>query len=84
LLQGHSTQALGKDLTHAALFTHFSVQPTGWYYTESNVTDNIPRLVTYRSEKWRFEEDGYQVVAEGIGERTREGCRRASSRLVSI
>jgi diguanylate cyclase (GGDEF)-like protein/PAS domain S-box-containing protein len=48
---GHSTQALGKDLTHAALFTHFSGQPTGWYYTESNVTDNIPRLVTYRGVK---------------------------------
>ena len=48
---GHSTQALGKDLTHAALFTHFSVQPAGWYYTESNFTDNISRLVTYRSVK---------------------------------
>jgi len=53
---GHSPEALGTDLTNAALFTHFSKQGTGWYYTASNFTDKIPRLVTYRSVK------GYPLV----------------------
>jgi diguanylate cyclase (GGDEF)-like protein/PAS domain S-box-containing protein len=44
----HTSEALGKDLSRASLFTNFSKKPTGWYYTESNVTDRIPRLVTYR------------------------------------
>jgi diguanylate cyclase (GGDEF)-like protein len=48
---GHSSEALGKDLTTAALFTHLSRQSTGWYYTDSNFTDGIARLVTYRSMK---------------------------------
>jgi diguanylate cyclase (GGDEF)-like protein len=46
---GHSTDALGKDLSNAALFAHLSERGTGWYYTDSNMTDRIPRLVTYRS-----------------------------------
>jgi diguanylate cyclase (GGDEF)-like protein len=48
---GHSTDALGKDLSKAALFDHFSKQESGWYYTESGVTDHIRRLVTYRTVK---------------------------------
>jgi diguanylate cyclase (GGDEF)-like protein len=48
---GHSSEALAKDLTSAALFTHLSKQATGWYYTDSNFTDRVPRLVTYRSMK---------------------------------
>jgi diguanylate cyclase (GGDEF)-like protein/PAS domain S-box-containing protein len=45
----HSSAALGKDLSNADLFAHFSKQGIGWYYTESNFTDRVPRLVTYRS-----------------------------------
>jgi diguanylate cyclase (GGDEF)-like protein len=48
---GHTPEALGKNLSAASLFMNVSKQPTGWYYTESNVTDHIPRLVTYRSVK---------------------------------
>ena len=46
---GHSMDALGKDLSSAALFAHITKQDNGWYYTDSNFTDKIPRLVTYRS-----------------------------------
>ena len=48
---GHSTAALGKDLSKAALFAHFSKQEPGWYYTDSGITDQIRRLVTYRTVK---------------------------------
>ena len=48
---GHTSDALGKDLSRASLFTNLSKNPMGWYYTESKVTDEIPRLVTYRSIK---------------------------------
>jgi diguanylate cyclase (GGDEF)-like protein len=47
---GHSLDALGKDLSKAALFDNFSKQPTGWYYTDSNFTDrrikDFPLIVT--------------------------------------
>ncbi len=48
---GHSLDALGKDLSKAALFDNLAKQPTGWYYTDSNFTDRLPRLVTYRTIK---------------------------------
>ncbi len=48
---GHSVEALGKDLSTAALFENFSKLRAGWYYTASNFTDRIPRLVTYRAVK---------------------------------
>jgi diguanylate cyclase (GGDEF)-like protein len=48
---GRSSEALGKDLTTASLFTNFAKQAAGWYYTESGFTDWVPRLVTYRSMK---------------------------------
>src|SRR5260370_39511754 len=47
----HAAEALGKDLSKGDLFTYFPKQGTGWYYTDSNFTDQIPRLVTYRSVK---------------------------------
>jgi diguanylate cyclase (GGDEF)-like protein len=46
----HFTGALGKDLSKAALFAHFSKQESGWYYN-SGFTDRIHRLVTYRAVK---------------------------------
>jgi diguanylate cyclase (GGDEF)-like protein len=53
---GHSSKALGTDLSTAALFKNVNKQPMGWYYTGSNFTDQIPRLVTYRSIK------GYPLI----------------------
>jgi diguanylate cyclase (GGDEF)-like protein len=48
---GHSTDALGTDLSKAALFGHYSKQESGWYYTDSSFTDRLHRLVTYRTVK---------------------------------
>jgi diguanylate cyclase (GGDEF)-like protein len=53
---GESSKALGTDLSNADLFKNAAKQPTGWYYTRSNFTDKIPRLVTYRSIK------GYPLI----------------------
>ncbi len=53
---GYSSSALGTDLSNATLFKNVSKQPMGWYYTESNFTDQVPRLVTYRSIK------GYPLI----------------------
>jgi diguanylate cyclase (GGDEF)-like protein len=48
---GRASEALGKDLSAAALFVNFKNEPAGWYYTESGVTDHVRRLVTYRGMK---------------------------------
>jgi hypothetical protein len=48
---GHSTEALGRDLSSASLFAHFSKQELGWYYNKGTLTDRIHRLVTYRTVK---------------------------------
>jgi diguanylate cyclase (GGDEF)-like protein len=48
---GHSADALGRDLSKASLFAHFSKQEPGWYYNQGSLTDRIHRLVTYRTVK---------------------------------
>jgi diguanylate cyclase (GGDEF)-like protein len=48
---GSSEKALGTDLSSADLFKHATEHSSGWYYTDSNFTDRISRLVTYRSMK---------------------------------
>jgi diguanylate cyclase (GGDEF)-like protein len=48
---GRSPDALGRDLSNASLFAHFSKQEAGWYYNDGNRTDRIHRLVTYRAVK---------------------------------
>jgi diguanylate cyclase (GGDEF)-like protein/PAS domain S-box-containing protein len=48
---GQTTGVLGTDLSSAALFKHFNNRPSGWYYTESDFSDRIPRLSTYRGVK---------------------------------
>ena len=53
---GSSSNALGTDLSNAALLKNAANQPTGWYYTNSPFTDQIPRLVTYRHVK------GYPLI----------------------
>jgi hypothetical protein len=41
---GHSVQALAKDLLHADLFTHFSKQSSGSYYTQLVMLAYLPTL----------------------------------------
>jgi diguanylate cyclase (GGDEF)-like protein len=53
---GYSSYALGTDLSNADLLKNAAKQPLGWYYTNSTFTDQIPRLVTYRSIK------GYPLI----------------------
>jgi diguanylate cyclase (GGDEF)-like protein/PAS domain S-box-containing protein len=46
---GRSLSILGKDLSGADLFRFLSASPTGWYYTNSSLSDNIQRLIAYRA-----------------------------------
>ena len=48
---GRAPGVLGTDVSAATLFKHFPKRLAGWYYTESNFSDRIPRLVTYRAVK---------------------------------
>jgi diguanylate cyclase (GGDEF)-like protein/PAS domain S-box-containing protein len=58
---GHAPRALGADLSKAVLFEHYPRHSTGWYYSASNLSDRIPRLVTYRAVK-----DYPLIVAIGL------------------
>ncbi|HYA30449.1 MAG TPA: cache domain-containing protein, partial [Acidobacteriota bacterium] len=46
---GRSLSILGKDFSSSDLFRALSSTPAGWYYTNSNLSDKIPRLIAYRS-----------------------------------
>jgi diguanylate cyclase (GGDEF)-like protein/PAS domain S-box-containing protein len=46
---GRTLSALGKDFSHADLFKSISAAPAGWYYTGSTLSDNVQRLIAYRS-----------------------------------
>ena len=48
---GQVTSVLGQDFSNAGLFKRVSEAPNGWFYTGSFVSDNIPRLIAYRSVK---------------------------------
>ena len=48
---GRVTSVLGQDFSNAGLFKRVSEAPNGWFYTGSFVSDNIPRLIAYRSVK---------------------------------
>jgi two-component system, sensor histidine kinase len=39
---------LGKDFSTSNLFRRLSADPTGWFYTKSNFSDKVPRLIAYR------------------------------------
>jgi diguanylate cyclase (GGDEF)-like protein/PAS domain S-box-containing protein len=45
---GQILSTLGKDFSGADLFKKVSAAPTGWFYTSSNLSDNVQRLVAYR------------------------------------
>jgi len=44
---GHTLSVLGKDFSGADLFKRTST--AGWYYTQSNLSDSVQRLIAYRS-----------------------------------
>jgi diguanylate cyclase (GGDEF)-like protein/PAS domain S-box-containing protein len=44
---GHTLSVLGKDFSGADLFKRTS--KAGWYYTQSNLSDSVQRLIAYRS-----------------------------------
>ncbi|HXZ21151.1 MAG TPA: EAL domain-containing protein [Pseudolabrys sp.] len=46
---GRSLSLLGKDFSGADLFKFLSKSPAGWYYTGSGLSDNVQRLIAYRS-----------------------------------
>ena len=45
---GHTLSTLGKDFSGADLFKNISAASAGWYYTQSNLSDNVRRLIAYR------------------------------------
>ena len=46
---GHALAVLGKNFAGADLFRKVAIEPAGWFYTGSGLSDNVPRLVAYRS-----------------------------------
>ena len=48
---GRATSVLGQDFSSAHLFKRLSEAPNGWFYTDSFLSDNLPRLIAYRSVK---------------------------------
>jgi diguanylate cyclase (GGDEF)-like protein/PAS domain S-box-containing protein len=46
---GRTLSVLGKDFSGADLFKNISDSSAGWYYTQSNLSDNVRRLIAYRS-----------------------------------
>ena len=53
---GHGPSSLGKDFSGADLFNRIPIALSGWYYTSSGLSDNVQRLIAYRSV------DGYPIV----------------------
>jgi methyl-accepting chemotaxis protein len=45
---GSASNRLGADISASALFKHYASQQSGWFYGASALSDNIPRLLTYR------------------------------------
>ena len=45
---GANSNSLGRDLSEATLFKNFPKTRAGSYYTKGGVSDNIPRLATFR------------------------------------
>ena len=46
---GRAPSVVGIDLSGADLFKHYPSQTSGWYYTASNFSDRIPRLITFKA-----------------------------------
>jgi diguanylate cyclase (GGDEF)-like protein/PAS domain S-box-containing protein len=48
---GSTFSILGKDFLGADLFKRVTTESGGWYYTGSSLSDNVRRLIAYRSVK---------------------------------
>jgi hypothetical protein len=48
---GRETSVLGQDFSSSDLFKRVSEAPNGWFYTGSFLSDNLSRLIAYRSVK---------------------------------
>src|SRR5712691_4651701 len=48
---GVTTNFIGRDVSGGALFKRYMEDATGWFYTESALSDHIHRLVVYRRLK---------------------------------
>src|SRR5262249_906477 len=48
---GTTFSVLARDFSGGDLFKRVSEQPNGWFYTSSFLSDNLQRLITYRSVK---------------------------------
>ena len=48
---GGTSIPIGADLSGGKEFKNYPDRPTGWYYSESRLSDHVPRLVTYRIVK---------------------------------
>ena len=46
---GGTSIPIGRDLSGGKEFKDYRNKPTGWYYSQSNLSDHIRRLVTYRA-----------------------------------
>jgi len=46
---GRTFSILGKDFSNANLYKKVSTASDGWYYTSSSLSDNVQRLLAYRS-----------------------------------
>ena len=40
---------LGKDFSNSDLFRNLASAKVGWFYTNSNLSDNVQRLIAYRA-----------------------------------
>ena len=46
---GHLFTMLGKDFSNSDLFRNLASAKVGWFYTNSNLSDNVQRLIAYRA-----------------------------------
>jgi diguanylate cyclase (GGDEF)-like protein/PAS domain S-box-containing protein len=48
---GVTTNFIGRNMSGGALFKRYMEDPTGWFYTDSALSDHIHRLIVYRRLK---------------------------------
>lgn len=58
---GRAPDLIGKDLSRGIIFKRYPKETTGWFYTVSNLSDNISRLIVYRAVK-----DYPLIIAVGL------------------
>ena len=48
---GSMREEPGRDISGTRMFKELATRPAGWFFTASNLTDRIPRLLVYRTAK---------------------------------